>query len=274
MKFSIVTAYYNRRSLFKTTLRTIARSRMAAETEVIAVDDASQEDQRIDDLVSRFGVQLRVIRVLPQAKWWCNPCVPFNIGFQESQGEIVILQNPECLHAGDVLAAALDAVQPGRYVTYGCYSADAVTTARLAAIDLDEPNWSASVRHALEPMTHRGSKEDGESAWYNHSAFKPTNLHFCAAIARSDLLALGGFDERYALGVAFDDNEWLTRVSRRGLKVVTLDDPFVVHQFHGKTNYAANPAGYVRNATLFHNTTSREDGYRVVSRFFTSAGGH
>jgi GT2 family glycosyltransferase len=273
MKLSIVTAYYNRRILFETTLRTIARSRLAAQTEVIAVDDASRDDQRIDDLGSRFGVQLRVIRVLPEAKWWCNPCVPFNIGFQESRGQIVILQNPECLHAGDVLTSAFEAVRPGRYVTYGCYSADAATTAKLAAIDFEGANLAEDIRRSLEPMTHRGSIEDGESAWYNHSVFKPTNLHFCAAISRSDLLALGGFDERYALGVAFDDNEWLARVRRCGLDVITLDNPFVVHQYHGKTNYAANPAGYVRNASLFQGATSRESGHRVLSKFFTAARG-
>lgn len=268
MKISVVTAYYNRRALFLRTLRTIAASRMAASVEVIAVDDASRDEERIEDLGGLTGLDMTVVRIDPREKWWRNSCIPFNRGFNLATGDIVVLQNPECLHLGDVIAAVAENVVPGRYVNFACYSVDEPTTRRLHAVDPASTTWQSSARAALEPIAQRATVDDGESAWYNHSVHKPTKYHFCAALHRSDLESLGGFDERYANGIAFDDNDWLTRVTRMGLDIRTIDDPFVVHQYHGKTNYGANLPYFHRNKALYENVTLKEMGHRVYSRCF------
>ena len=71
--------------------------------EVIAVDDCSDEDQRIDDLANRFSF-LKTHRIQKENKWYNNPCIPFNIGFSLSSGDQIIIQNDECLHYSDILA--------------------------------------------------------------------------------------------------------------------------------------------------------------------------
>ncbi|WP_435523778.1 glycosyltransferase family 2 protein [Chryseobacterium indoltheticum] len=43
---------------------------------------------------------------------------------------------------------------------------------------------------------------------------------------------MGGFDERFAKGIAFDDNEFLYRVNLKGLEVQIVEDPIVLHQNH------------------------------------------
>ncbi len=92
MKISIVTAYYNRRQLLINTLKSISKT-SHDDFEVIVVDDGSTEENKIGDLPNEYPF-LKVIRVEPEDKWYINPCVPFNRGFKEASGEIVILQNP------------------------------------------------------------------------------------------------------------------------------------------------------------------------------------
>ena len=58
---SIVTAYYNRKKLFYETLKSINRSAFK-DIEIIAVDDASSPEERIEDLMDEFPY-LKVYRL-------------------------------------------------------------------------------------------------------------------------------------------------------------------------------------------------------------------
>ena len=59
--------------------------------EVIAVDDGSDELERLEDLQVVFPF-LRVIRLEKQNKWYKNPCIPFNIGFEAVKGDKITLK--------------------------------------------------------------------------------------------------------------------------------------------------------------------------------------
>lgn len=268
LRISVVMAYYNRRHLLLRTLQTICRSAVARDCEVIVVDDGSRDDERVDDLQGRYPFDLRVIRVDARFKSWTNPCVPLNVGFRFVRSDLVVLQNPECLHVGDILLAALRESRDDNYLAFGCYSADRGTTEALASVDYGRSDWVAAIRHAIAPLRDAGTREDGTAGWYNHSVHKPTALNFCTAIRYRNLVRLGGFDERFAYGMAFDDAEWLYRVTKVGLGVRFIDDPFVIHQFHGATDYGKNPQGYARNHRLFEQVRQGQGDCRVQSVFF------
>jgi GT2 family glycosyltransferase len=244
MKISIVTAYYNRKQLFINTLKSFEKLGYK-DVEIIVVDDASNEDQRLNDLLDKFNLNLRVFRVEPKNKWWVNPCIPFNMGFNKASGDVIILQNPECLHNGDIVKAVKENIQENRYLVMGCYSVDNNITQKLTeGIDVNE---------LIHPTVNRGIHYDGETAWYQHSVHRPHNLHFCSAIMKSDLDKLGGFDERYANGIGFDDNDFLFRVQKMGMELKLIDEPFAIHQYHGATNYRHNWDLVTKNNILFVN---------------------
>lgn len=268
MKFSIVTAFYNRRALFLTTLKSLAASPFKHDLEVIVVDDASRASEQIDDVPDLFDLNVTVVKVRPEEKWWRNPCIPFNMAFNRARGAIVVIQNPECVHCGDILGTAVSQIRPGTYLNFGCYSADEELTRRVRAVDFSAPDHAARLFGVLQPMVNRGTVGDAETGWYNHSKHKANRLHFCSAMLREDLAALGGFDERYANGIAFDDNELLTRIVRSGMDVRVIDSPFAIHQFHGATNYAGNLPAYFKNEALFKNVTQNETTSRVFSRHY------
>ncbi|MHA7823821.1 glycosyltransferase family 2 protein [Chryseobacterium arthrosphaerae] len=228
MKISIVTAYYNRKKLFENTLSSIISQSPdpSMELEVIAVDDGSDEEERLEDLTEQYPF-LKVIRLEKADKWYFNSCIPFNIGFREAKGDIVILQNPECLHYGDVLKYTQKHINDSNYISFSCFSLGIESTDNLHTL-LESPEKLKK----LMADNNVGYIGDGLDCWYNHSVTNPKGYHFCSAITKKNLYDLGGFDERFARGIAFDDNEFLHRVKLKGLQIEIIDQPIVLHQNH------------------------------------------
>jgi len=209
---SIVTAYYNRKKQFINTLDSIKNSSIK-DIEVIVVDDGSDTRHRLEDLLTDYPF-LKIIRRAKSDKWNKNPCIPFNIGIQEAQGDIIMLQNPECKHYTDVLSHALNNVNNSNYISYCTYALTQGETFK------DEPIYFDTER------------------WYNHHEIRPTYYHFCSAITKANMDKVNGFDERYAMGFDYDDNELVTRLHRLGLNmIITGPETMVLHQYHDGVFY-------------------------------------
>lgn len=237
MKISIVTAYYNRKKLFDTTLLSISKQieNHKLDIEVIAVDDGSDEDERLEELANRYPF-LKIIRLEKKDKWYSNSCIPFNIGFKEAKGDIIILQNPECTHYGDILKYTLENITNENYISFACFSLGIDSTNNIEVFLNDSEKLNE-----LMQKNSVGYIGDGLDCWYNHPFINPKGYHFCAAITKENLHDLGGFDERFAKGIAFDDNEFLYRVCLKGLEIQIVGDPIVLHQNHySKISYTTD----------------------------------
>lgn len=255
---SVVTAYYNRKGLFRRTLESISRT-SHRDFEVIAVDDASREEERIEELEKEFSF-LRVIRVDPGDKWYYNSCIPYNIGLARAKGNIIILQNPECLHTDDILQYAQDNISDSNYLVFSCYSVDQDTTEDVLPF--------VHYRKLLHMLP--GQIVYNYLGWYCHSKHNPHPYHFCSAITRNNMNKLGGFDERYADGIGYEDNEFLDRIMRLKLDVKIIDDISVMHQWHPKvydlTISEEHSQLYSMNAKL-HRRTKGERIIKVTNSY-------
>ncbi len=222
---SVVTAYYNRKKLFTRTLNSMLPYYGKIDFEVIVVDDGSDEAERLEDLQTDYPF-LRVIRLEKQNKWYKNPCIPFNIGFEAVKGDKIIIQNPECYHFGAILAHVDAHLKENEYLSFGCFSLDKLNTDD-DALFFDEKNIAKLIEN-----NNRSFTTDGDLGWYNHSKFRPEAFHFCAALMSTDLFDLGGFDERYAKGVGYDDDELIWRIKNKKMHIKFIDDQIVLHQNH------------------------------------------
>ncbi len=222
---SVVTAYYNRKKLFTRTLKSMLPYYGKIDFEVIVVDDGSDEAERLEDLQTDFPF-LNVIRLEKQNKWYKNPCIPFNIGFEAVKGDKIIIQNPECYHFGAILAYVDTHLKENEYLSFGCFSMDKLNTDD-DALFFDEKNIAKLIEN-----NNRSFTTDGDLGWYNHSKFRPEAFHFCAAMMSTDLFDLGGFDERYAKGVGYDDDELIWRIKNKKMQIKFIDDQIVLHQNH------------------------------------------
>lgn len=235
---SIVTAYYNRRELFIRTLQSISKTRYEGDFEVIAVDDGSRNEERLEDLTDIYPF-LKVIYLDPSKKWYNNSCIPFNIGIKAAKGDKIILQNPECFHYDDILLKTEEKLDDKNYLSFACFSLDKYTT------DHFESVFNADYLRNLILQNNIAPINDGDAGWYNHSKYRPQAYHFCTAISKKSMDKLGGFDERFALGIAYDDDELIERV-KKNVEIHFLDDTLVLHQNH-----------YNPQSTSYQNNTNK-----------------
>ena len=249
-KVSVVMAYYNRKNLLLRTLQTIEEYTDYENFEIVIVDDASSEEERLEDVIEDFNLKIILHRISPEDKKHINPCIPYNKGFGIASGDVIIIQNPECFHFGDVIERA-SKIEQGQYLSYHCYSLDKEETNIM-----HETTFKKNKALPVD-LNQRAITFDGDSGYYVHKVFRPDAMHFCTAITRSDLDKLGGFDTRFSQGYAFDDREFYDRVLRLGLAIIHVDNPMVFHQNHyneSSKNHLSNPS----NSHLYFNITTRE----------------
>jgi hypothetical protein len=69
-------------------------------------------------------------------------------------------------------------------------------------------------------------------SWFTHPIYRPIPYNFLSVMTIQDMKELGGFDERFAEGHAFDDTDFLARVEKKKMKVNIVEKPYCIHQFH------------------------------------------
>jgi glycosyltransferase involved in cell wall biosynthesis len=209
-KISIVLTYYQRLRQLLNTLESFKQYN-PDDFNVIIVDDDSPDDI----ILAEYPYDITLLKV--KDKTWINPGPAYNVGFKEAinnGAENIIIQNAECYHCGDIISAVKKNITEKKYLSFGCY-----------ALSKDQDiNFKA--------LNMRTATCNGDSAWYNHSRYRPEALHFCSALTVGNLKKLNGFDERFAFGIGFDDNYFIHQVKTLGLQVQFIDDPYVFHQYH------------------------------------------
>ena len=212
-KIKIVMTFFNRQDQLNRTLSTM-NNYDPSEFGVVIVDDGSAKKVTVPKGLN-FDVQVAMIK----NKTWlqCDPS--WNTGLHiamKDNPEIIIIQNAECMHFGNILAAA-KLVTDKTYISFGCYSLP---------------------RNAMPyALNDRHISFDGDSGWYNHPVHWPVGYHFCAAITAENMRKLNGFDERFRNGKGFDDDDFIRRVRKLGLQVQITTNPYVFHQWHEPTKY-------------------------------------
>jgi glycosyltransferase involved in cell wall biosynthesis len=252
---SIVTGYYNRKDLFYRTLKSIEKSKYK-DIELIAVDDGSSPEHRIEDLRDEFPF-LKIKRIEKSSKWYINPCITFNIGIREAKGDIIVLQNPECFHVHDVLTYLSENIDDTKYISLSAYGFN-----QYCNNILPEYMTNDTVDKLLKSLPQLPYMGGDSLGWYNHSKFRPVHFHFCSAISRNNMAKLNGFDERYAQGIGYDDDEIIARIRKLGLNLIIEDNISVIHQYHPAVWTDPNASMLCeKNRLILFNYTLREKRY-------------
>lgn len=236
---SIVMTARNRAPLLGVTLETIARQGGFGFAEVIVVEDG-RDDGETERLCRFYGARYFLRRNRPNVPY-SNPAVPINIGLRQAQGEIVILQNAECRHVGNVISA-------------------------LAAPHRSAPNLA--VFAAVSSLTPEGAHDH----WYVHPTLDagPRPFFFCGSMRRENFIRLEGMDESFK-GYGWEDDFFAFQIKRAGIDFRFLGDAVVEHQWHPHSGfcygieetaklYQEKMAAFARGELLIESNAGREWG--------------
>ena len=240
MKYSIVMAYFNRERQIHNTLKSF-EAHGYKNLEVIIVDDAS--DQKLHIAPGLYSFPIKVIHISKDEKKYINPAYAYNLSTSFASGEILIVQNPECFHHGNILNFLETENTDNLVFSFPCYS---------VGIDFDTPEKLINIKAFAE----RAAGFDYDEGWYNHSTHRAVGYHFCMAMRKEYFSQLGGFDKAYYDGVGFDDDELVFRI-KKNFKLLIPKQPIVIHQAHESFDLKSKAHLVRRNKFLYLLYTKR-----------------
>ena len=204
---SIVMTAFNRPVQLNATLRSIYAQ--SENVDVVVVDDGV-DDALTQGVCDSWGARyFKFTR--PAATTYRNPARPINFGIRQTHGDIVVLQNAECMHIDPEAIHKLT----------GAVTENNAVFARVLALNRDGSGdfFYCAPEHTLASWGQPGGPP----------------FFFCGAIKKSWFEKLHGFDEDYT-GCGYDDNDFADRLLAVGVKFV-YTDILVHHQWHPQAGH-------------------------------------
>ena len=237
----VMTAHERSRQLYFT-LETMNRCTYK-DVQVIIVDDSTNDkvsEQRLRD----FGLHIELISIKRENKYWANPCVNYNIGFQYIRGGKVIIQNSEVCYVGNVLNYVNDTCT----IDNNYYVFDVKACANFKSNEIiyskSELNKSVYVENIYQ-------------MWYQHYIGRNKLYHFLTAMTRNTFDMIKDFSYDYSFGSAYDDDDFVVKIRSKDIKFMAIRNDFEnvggIHLFHGYTQNISNNDAYTKptNEDLF-----------------------
>lgn len=197
---------YRRAHLLRNTLESIKRQNYP-DLEIIVCEDGD-DGGATRRVCEEYGARYAQRKDRPDQPY-SNPSIPWNIAIRQATGDILILQNPECMHVGE----------------------DAIAK-------LVEPHWLEE-RVAVFATTAALHPDGRFHQWYCHPKYSARPFFFCGSLRREDVWNVGGFDEdfgRQVGGYGYDDDFFAFCLSCSGVRFLFTDQVMVHHQWHEGTN--------------------------------------
>lgn len=216
-KYVVLIPYYKRAGYLHNTL--VSYQHFYAnrnDVQLVIVEDDknfkdSVEHRALIKVIETFRSRLNIFYLRDTNEGIYNPAPLFNLAARKTKSELIILTNPECFHTVDVFAG-LDKEDPNHYILCG------VQNYKRCKLWIEKFEDFEGVEHQ----------------WYQHSIHRNASLHFCSMISRKNWEMIGGFDDRFKYGVAYEDVYFMCRVIEKfKVPIVKRDDLKVIHMDHG-----------------------------------------
>lgn len=246
MTTTLIISSYSAPEVLRKTLTGYAQQTTLPEEILIANDD---ETGGLEAVVSEFAGRLP-IRMLTQAHQGFGKCRILNRAMREACGEYLIFSDQDCIPRRDFVATHLQAARPGHFVSGGCYRLTQNVTAQVTEELIGSGSvFTLSTLRGLGQPLCKGDMKLIANATLRRlwDALTPAAASWngCNGSAyRSDLMAVGGYDERMTYGGA--DRELGSRLENLGIKGMQYRHrAILLHQWHERpyktdTGLAAN----------------------------------
>ncbi len=263
---SIIGVTYNQAKLMERGLRIWLKQTFNLNYELIVVDDGCTDntEQVIKELQKKHK-QLRYIKLLRDKEGKQLSCaVPFNVGLKAARGKIVVftwwdrIPTTTCLYDlyyphlsgdGNTVVSLL-----AKHIA--TYSSMNVLSDEILDSILSTVNWEKNPE-LLWDLLIDDLNEHTMPSLANESA--------CFSLAKSKMIELGGYDERYTYVRSHCNIDLWDRFKRAGMNIIWKPNA-VFHQPHPSTRSAEDERMRHREASLYmgQNVIRNPDGFGKV----------
>jgi len=217
---SIVMTSHNRSKQVYYTLKTISNSSYK-NVQIVLVDDSTSDPIKIE-VLRDFPFYIDFIQINRPNKQWKNPCINYNIGFEYIKGNVVIIQNGEVCHVGDVLSK-IQGIKDDQYYVFDVISCK---------------NFESNEEiYKLDHLSLDVYKQPFFNMWYQHHKSGNRSLHFLVALTNKTSKRINGFSYDYSFVSWYDDDDFLFKISTLGINIILIPNETEgvggIHLFHG-----------------------------------------
>ena len=242
---SIIMTSHERSQQVYFTLETINMC-SSKDLQIIIVDDSSQ-DPVLETIINRFNLHIELISINRANKFWANPCINYNIGFQYIKGNKVIIQNSEVCYIGDIIEYIKNNVIDDNYYVFDIKASRDFHTNDFIYSALKNNNMSIDIYN-----------ENIWLDWYQHTVHNNNNYHFLTTLTKKTFDKISGFSYDYAFGSCYDDNDLLLKIRSNNINIINIKNDIEkiggIHLYHGYTVNVTNTAAYTKplNVDLYN----------------------
>jgi len=234
MKISIIITTYNRAGHLNRGLYTVLNQKVKPD-EILIIDDGSTDHTR--QVVENFQKECPFIRYIYNHRLgYKGSALPKNIGIKQATGELLIFTEPECLHLGGVLSQhiAHHEKRDNLFVSSGTvYFVFASVIKSLSLEHFRNPSKILEIQPIVE-------WRDGYQPQHEDIAVsRKVSALYCASVRKDDLMAIGGFDERYKKW-GWEDIDLQSRLGMVGIQCISDENIQLIHLAHGYTTCFEN----------------------------------
>lgn len=261
MKLSVVMTCYNKANLLEWTLLTLVEQKIPPDEIIIIDDGSSDETERIIRKFQRVYRDANIKYFYNNNPEFCTCAWGFNCGIKKATNEVIMLTKPEILHPTPDIKIILEHFQnPENDRTY-------IVGKPLYQVHGEDFLKKVMKENFRDPLaiTQRSEiqiwHKDLESKAGMITRFIRGGLDDIMGVLRKDLLAVGGFDERFSeLGHrGWEDVDLLHRLGGSdlyGLREVESHKIIAIHLHHEK------PPADLNEVEDMHNKEMLEESVR------------
>lgn len=231
---SIVMTTHNRVKQTINSLISIERQNIPVE--VIIVDDSqlTKENLRKEIEDHKFSFNIKYIAIKKNYDY-ISSLVGYNIGFKFVVCDIVIIQNAEIFHLGNIIEKMMNEINDKSYIVCNIYNHSKKYFNEMIDENVTKIKTVEDYKDFMLKR-HQGNsfyeKDFNISDWYSHGVHRNVFYYFLCCIKKSNLIE---FDYDFSLSPNFDDNSYLDMMVEKGIGLKRLSDEYMgIHQWHSK----------------------------------------
>ena len=200
--------------------------------QIILVEDTKNINNKVDiqKLNNSIYTNLNIVYIYIKNKFWINPCLNYNIGFEYIKSDNVVLTNAETCIFGNIYTEIKNNLNKDNYLVFDVFE---MGKEHRSNCNLNKKIWDECSDFNYNNILNFIIDKD---VYWIQSKNRVKNFHFLTSIHKETLQKIKGFDLDFMFGIAYDDGIFIYDVINSGIKIVNLhhDDCKIVglHQWH------------------------------------------